>query len=116
MEFGDEEPYLDTVKALHQTIVSLRTALEQSRCEIDRLKESVWPVESVESVFRNLAIENHILRRHLSFSPAEGIRDKCYSSKNTDAPVSLDSGSITKDQQGKTDLQLFLRIVLIFHT
>lgn len=103
MEFGDEGPYLDTVKALHQTIVSLRTALEQSRFEIDRLKESVWPVESVESVFKNLAIENHILRRHLIFSSTE----KCKSTENTDAPVPLDSDSITIKQQGKTNLQYF---------
>lgn len=58
-------PCLDTVRALHQTVVSLRAALEQSRSEILELKDKAWPLESVESALRALSIENHVLRRKI---------------------------------------------------
>lgn len=58
-------PCLDTVRALHQTVVSLRAALEQSRSEILELKGKAWPLESVESALRALSIENHVLRRKI---------------------------------------------------
>lgn len=56
-------PCLDTVRALHQTVVSLREALEKSRSEILELKGKAWPLESVENALRALSIENHILRQ-----------------------------------------------------
>lgn len=56
-------PCLDTVRALHQTVVSLRAALEQSRSEILELKDKAWPLESVENALRALSIENHVLRK-----------------------------------------------------
>lgn len=55
-------PCLDTVRALHQTVVALRTALEQSRNEIVELKQRSWPKKSLENALKNLAIENHILK------------------------------------------------------
>lgn len=58
-------PCLDTVRALHQTVVSLRAALEQSRSEILELKDKAWPLESVENALRALSIENHVLRRKI---------------------------------------------------
>lgn len=58
-------PCLDTVRALHQTVVSLRAALEQSRSEILELKDKAWPLESVESALRALSIENHVLRKKI---------------------------------------------------
>lgn len=58
-------PCLDTVRALHQTVVSLRAALEQSRSEILELRDKAWPLESVESALRALSIENHVLRRKI---------------------------------------------------
>lgn len=58
-------PCLDTVRALHQTVVSLRAALDKSRSEILELKDKAWPLESVESALRALSIENHVLRRKI---------------------------------------------------
>ncbi|KAF5296468.1 hypothetical protein FQR65_LT01457 [Abscondita terminalis] len=55
-------PCLETVRALHQTVVALRSALEQSRNEIVELKQRSWPNKSLENALRNLAIENHILK------------------------------------------------------
>lgn len=65
MDFGRElsqGPCLDTVRALHQTVVALRTALEQSRTEILELKTKSFPIESVEQTLRALALENHVLK------------------------------------------------------
>ncbi|KAK7598356.1 hypothetical protein V9T40_006591 [Parthenolecanium corni] len=60
--------YLDTVRALHQTVVCLRKALERSQCELHLLKTKVV-VEPSESKFSNtieqLALENHVLRRKI---------------------------------------------------
>lgn len=57
--------YLDTVRALHQTVVCLRKALEKSQCELHLLKTKVV-VDPSESKFSNaieqLALENHVLR------------------------------------------------------
>lgn len=58
-------PCLDTVKALHQTVVALRAALEQSRNEILELKTKSWPIDSVGAALRSLSIENHVLREKL---------------------------------------------------
>lgn len=58
-------PCLDTVRALHQTVVALRTALEQSRREILDLKDKAWPLQSVENALKALSIENHVLRQKL---------------------------------------------------
>lgn len=67
MDFGPRKngACLDTVRALHQTVVSLRAALEQSRSEIIELKTKAWPLESVENVIKSLSIENHILRQKI---------------------------------------------------
>lgn len=57
---------LDTVRALHETVVSLRTALEKSRNEINELKTKTCIFDySVENVIQSLTIENHILRRKI---------------------------------------------------
>ncbi|XP_030756652.1 uncharacterized protein LOC115882596 [Sitophilus oryzae] len=68
MDFGvgvSQSGGLETVRALHQTIVALRTALEQSKNEILELKSKAWPIESVQDVIRDLSIENHILRQKI---------------------------------------------------
>ncbi|XP_066250624.1 uncharacterized protein [Euwallacea similis] len=68
MDFGGAVPQsvgLDTVRALHQTIVALREALEQSKSQISELKAKTWPVESVQEVVQALSIENHVLRQQL---------------------------------------------------
>lgn len=69
MELGESKsrngPCLETVRALHQTVVALRTALEQSRKEILELKDKAWPLQSVENALKALSIENHVLRQRL---------------------------------------------------
>lgn len=63
MEFGEtaveSRPCLETVRALHQTVVALRSALEQSRSEILELKQRVWPIKSVENALRNFSEKNN---------------------------------------------------------
>ncbi|XP_018326426.1 centromere protein F [Agrilus planipennis] len=58
-------PCLDTVRVLHQTIISLRKALEQSKSEIVQLKQKAFPVESVQDCLSTLTIENHVLKTHI---------------------------------------------------
>ncbi|EFA08340.1 uncharacterized protein LOC103313795 [Tribolium castaneum] len=67
MDFGGElsKQGLDTVRALHQTVVALRQALEQSRTEILELKTKSFPIESVEQTLKTLALENHVLKTQL---------------------------------------------------
>ena len=48
---------IDTVKALHQTVVSLRTALDESRQEIDKLKKQI----TVNSEIQDAKHQQHIL-------------------------------------------------------
>nr|XP_050848784.1 rho GTPase-activating protein gacF-like isoform X1 [Vespula vulgaris]XP_050848785.1 rho GTPase-activating protein gacF-like isoform X1 [Vespula vulgaris]XP_050848786.1 rho GTPase-activating protein gacF-like isoform X1 [Vespula vulgaris]XP_050848787.1 rho GTPase-activating protein gacF-like isoform X1 [Vespula vulgaris]XP_050848788.1 rho GTPase-activating protein gacF-like isoform X1 [Vespula vulgaris]XP_050848789.1 rho GTPase-activating protein gacF-like isoform X1 [Vespula vulgaris]XP_05 len=58
---------LDVVRALHQTVISLRSALDSSREELRRLKESVgeFSEEKYVEVVERLALENHVLRRRI---------------------------------------------------
>lgn len=67
MDFGapsaGNESCVDTVRALHQTIYALRTALEKSRDEIIELKENSLSTAAVKDTIRNLSIENHVLRQ-----------------------------------------------------
>lgn len=68
MDLPNEDGFqkeVDTVRALHQTVVSLRAALEQSRLEIEELKERVWSSETCEIVLQNLSVENHVLRQRI---------------------------------------------------
>lgn len=67
---------LETVRALHQTVVSLRTALDNTRAELQLLRDKVQThvdtnvyVDTIEK----LSLENHILRqRALSTGRAPG--------------------------------------------
>ncbi|XP_067210841.1 serine-rich adhesin for platelets-like isoform X2 [Linepithema humile] len=60
-------PGLDVIRALHQTVVSLRSALDSSREELRRLQESVgnFSGESYVDAVGRLALENHVLRRRI---------------------------------------------------
>ncbi|XP_019695935.1 uncharacterized protein LOC105180824 isoform X2 [Harpegnathos saltator] len=60
-------PGLDVIRALHQTVVSLRSALDSSREELRRLQESVgtFSGESYIDAVSRLALENHVLRRRI---------------------------------------------------
>ncbi|XP_048481711.1 uncharacterized protein LOC105394461 [Plutella xylostella] len=60
--------HLDTVRALHQTVVSLRTALEVSKNELKVLKEKYQKhSECIDftDIIEKLTLENHILRRRI---------------------------------------------------
>ncbi|XP_052751131.1 uncharacterized protein LOC116413090 [Galleria mellonella] len=60
--------HLDTVRALHQTVVSLRTALEVSKNELKTLKEKYEQQSrctDYEDIIEKLTLENHILRRKI---------------------------------------------------
>ncbi|KAF6213003.1 hypothetical protein GE061_010717 [Apolygus lucorum] len=59
---------LETVRVLHQTVVSLRSALEQSKNELHQLREQVSKGAipgPVNQVIESLSIENHVLRRKI---------------------------------------------------
>ncbi|XP_031778521.1 uncharacterized protein LOC100678758 isoform X1 [Nasonia vitripennis] len=61
-------PGLDVVRALHQTVISLRTALDSSREELRRLKEAAPPdfsSDNYNEAVERLALENHVLRKRL---------------------------------------------------
>lgn len=63
-----ERHSLDTVRALHQTVVSLRNALEQSRNELDSLRQQVkGKVDPIlyEKTIEKLSLENHVLRQRV---------------------------------------------------
>lgn len=60
--------HLDTVRALHQTVVSLRTALEVSKNELKELKEKYEQHSrclEFSDLIEKLTLENHILRRKI---------------------------------------------------
>lgn len=60
--------HLDTVRALHQTVVSLRTALEVSKNELKELKEKYEQHSrciEYSDLIEKLTLENHILRRKI---------------------------------------------------
>ncbi|XP_047031844.1 uncharacterized protein LOC124638790 [Helicoverpa zea] len=66
--------HLDTVRALHQTVVSLRTALEISKNELKQLKEKYEQHShclDYADVIEKLTLENHILRRRIIDSDYE---------------------------------------------
>ncbi|CAG9788579.1 unnamed protein product [Diatraea saccharalis] len=80
MDSGSVEPapngavHLDTVRALHQTVVSLRTALEVSKNELRELKEKYEQhsqCNEFADVIEKLTLENHILRKKITDSGQE---------------------------------------------
>nr|CAH7740049.1 unnamed protein product [Callosobruchus chinensis] len=56
---------LDAIRALHQTVIALRTALEESKSEILELKSKAWPIETVQDALKALTIENAALKRKI---------------------------------------------------
>ncbi|XP_057327836.1 uncharacterized protein LOC130669129 [Microplitis mediator] len=86
-------PGLDVVRALHQTIISLRSALDSSREELRRLREIVGDFrgESYVETVERLSLENHVLRRRiLDGVKAEAIKDVSISSTETAARSKLE--------------------------
>ncbi|RZF43769.1 hypothetical protein LSTR_LSTR009192 [Laodelphax striatellus] len=63
---GQDLRSLETVRALHQTVVSLRAALEQSRAELHSLRSKFhtnFDPSIYASTIEKLSLENHILRQ-----------------------------------------------------
>ncbi|KAJ2945475.1 hypothetical protein O0L34_g287 [Tuta absoluta] len=68
-------PHLDTVRALHQTVVSLRTALEVSKNELKELKQKYQQHShclEYTDIIEKLTLENHILRRKIIDTDYDG--------------------------------------------
>lgn len=61
-----EKSSLDTIRTLHQTIKTLRTALYKSKSELSLLKVQVHDEKSYASTIEILALENHILKNKFS--------------------------------------------------
>ncbi|XP_043274898.1 uncharacterized protein [Venturia canescens] len=91
-------PGLDVVRALHQTVISLRSALDSSREELRRLREIVGDFhgESYADVVERLSLENHVLRRRILDEDRSGARkstieisssDETTDTKNTNPPL-----------------------------
>lgn len=80
---------LNAVRVLHQTIVSLRLALEKSQSELHILKSKAGnkePKLKYKSAIENLTLENHVLRRRIlskkNYSLMEDIKTSFLSNKN----------------------------------
>lgn len=57
---------LDTVRALHETVVALRSALETSKVELEELRASSNPdPEVLRQTVERLSLENHVLRERV---------------------------------------------------
>lgn len=116
MDFGSRNgACLETVRALHQTVVSLRAALEQSKSEIIELKTKAWPLDSVENLIKSLSIENHVLRQKIIDHDSKGdavnadLKSDQYlqGDENFKSGTNLSSGKTLKgDQNLKGDAAL----------
>lgn len=82
---------LNAVRALHQTVVCLRTALERSQSELHVLKKKVPSQNSsrkYDIAIEQLSLENHILRRRILSAKNKnnifdrGAKIKCFSMDN----------------------------------
>ncbi|KAJ8927579.1 hypothetical protein NQ314_019944 [Rhamnusium bicolor] len=103
MDHGEGKgPGLETVRALHQTVVALRAALEESKSEILELKSKAWPIESVQESLRALSIENHVLRRKLLDSDLEK-SDKAIETENAIAEYEKNYCRDTELVKGSSD-------------
>lgn len=61
-----EKSSLDTIRTLHQTIKTLRSALYKSKSELSLLKVQVHDEKSFANTIEILALENHILKDKFS--------------------------------------------------
>ncbi|XP_046990726.1 uncharacterized protein LOC124595863 [Schistocerca americana] len=57
--------HLETVRALHQTVVALRVALDKSRTELEALRLKVRSSAVYTDTIEKLSLENHILRQRI---------------------------------------------------
>ncbi|XP_073991715.1 uncharacterized protein isoform X2 [Rhodnius prolixus] len=86
---SEETASLETVRVLHQTVISLRSALEQSRNELHSLREqvknSVDP-KPYNRTIENLTLENHVLRQKV-LSMEELNKEKMEDKVDSDSSV-----------------------------
>ncbi|XP_053610274.1 uncharacterized protein LOC128675136 [Plodia interpunctella] len=107
--------HLDTVRALHQTVVSLRTALEVSKNELRALKqkyEQHSQCTEYADVIQKLTIENHILRRKIidsgcedRESPAQNIKLQVTYSPRPQSSLDRSIGDEVVIQTATTDVK-----------
>jgi len=67
-QLAPERQNLETVRALHQTIVSLRAALDNTRAELQLLRDKVQTRVDTNvyvNTIEKLALENHVLRQRV---------------------------------------------------
>ncbi|XP_065226435.1 uncharacterized protein LOC135849785 [Planococcus citri] len=97
---------LNAVRALHQTVVCLRTALERSQSELHLLKKKVPSRSSsrkYDIAIEQLSLENHVLRRKILAAKNKntlfdrGAKIKCFSMDN----ISQDTQ--TEDRENETN-------------
>ncbi|XP_052862591.1 uncharacterized protein LOC128269228 [Anopheles cruzii] len=67
----------DTVRALHETVVSLRTALEESRREVDQLRQQITVRDTVEQGLRQAAPATFNTNTDAATEAALGADIKC---------------------------------------
>ena len=104
---------LETVRALHQTVVALRAALEQSRSELFELRVKVNSSSGNKvytETIEKLALENHILRERVLISrtmeDSKEVRD-CSSLPTDPVPMTLgEQPSDSSEQQETQDIKL----------
>lgn len=99
--------YLDTVRALHKTVVCLRKALERSQCELHLLKTKVV-VEPSELKFSNtieqLALENHVLRRKILVEKRfDFVAEPMENNKSPTDECSLSEEQVEADETGNAN-------------
>ncbi|XP_075221900.1 uncharacterized protein LOC142324781 isoform X2 [Lycorma delicatula] len=96
---------LETVRALHQTVVSLRTALEQSRAELHSLRlqfQSKVDPAVYTSTIEKLSLENHILRQRV-ISSSHGNISSLFSINSSPLLLVNSSTSMEPEKGDKPD-------------
>lgn len=88
---GEGNSKLDAVRVLHQSVVTLRAALEQSKSELTSLKEQLnnYPeLSKYTATIESLSIENHVLREKvLSLTSLTKLEDNKMSVSSNDLEI-----------------------------
>ncbi|XP_044737827.1 uncharacterized protein LOC123299626 [Chrysoperla carnea] len=89
---------LDTVRALHQTVVSLRAALENSQVELSRLRDKIKHRAEYRDAIEKLSIENHILRRKIIQNEDSSNEQICMAGTNELTSPNLNKNATTPSE------------------
>ncbi|BES91985.1 Hypothetical protein NTJ_04793 [Nesidiocoris tenuis] len=104
---GEIDGSLETVRVLHRTVVSLRTALEKSKAELHQLREQVKQQQDkddpspYERTIESLSIENHVLRGR--YASERQILDVGRQLDRRDQQTDIDRQTDIDPQTGKMD-------------